>query len=70
MIYGEILNYLLASLVLSSFAEVGRVLVASTPNPKPGLAIRRNIPAQRNQAVACKCIGYVLNDFIGSEGNA
>ena len=70
MIYVQILNYLLASLVRSSLAEVGRVLVASTPNPKPGFAIRRNIPAQRNQAVACECIGYVLNDLIGSEGSS
>ena len=69
MIYGQILNYLLASLVRYSLAEVGRGLVASTPSPKPGLAIRRDIPAQRNQAVACECIGYVLNDLIGSEGN-
>ena len=70
MIYGQILNYLLASLVRSSFAEVGRVSVASTPNPKLGLAMRRDIPAQRNRPVACECIGYVLNDLIGSEGNA
>ena len=70
MIYGEILNYLLASLVRSSLAEVGRVLVACTPNPKLGLAIRRDIPAQRNHAVACECFGYVLNEVIGNEGNA
>jgi hypothetical protein len=54
MIYGQILNYLLASLVLSSLAELGRVLIASTPSPQPGLPIRGNIPAQRNQAVACE----------------
>ena len=64
----EILNYLLASLVRSSFAELGRVLVAWTPNPKPGFPMRRNIPAQRNHAVACECIGYVLNEVIGDEG--
>ena len=66
----EILNYLLASLVRSSCAELGRVLVAWTPNPKPGFPMRRNIPAQRNHAVACECIGYVLNEVIGNEGNA
>ena len=66
----QILNYLLASLVRSSFAELGRVLVAWTPNPKPGFPMRRNIPAQRNHAVACECIGYVLNEVIGNEGNA
>jgi hypothetical protein len=68
----QILNYLLASLVKSPLAKLeklGRVLVALTPTP-PGLAIRRDIPAQRNQAVACECMGYVLNDLIGSEGNA
>ena len=65
----EIVNYLLASLVRSSFAfslakiaKVGRVSVAWTPNPKPGFPMRRNIPAQRNHAVACECIGYVWND--------
>ena len=66
----QILNYLLASLVRSSFAELGRVLVAWTPKPKPGFPMRRNIPAQRNHAVACECIGYVLNEVIGNEGNA
>ena len=30
--------------------------------------MRRDIPAQRNPAVACECIGYVLNEFIGDEG--
>ena len=64
----QILNYLLASLVRSSFAELGRVLVAWTPNPKPGFPMRRNIPAQRNHAVACECIGYVLSEVIGNEG--
>ena len=66
----QILNYLLASLVRSSFAELGRVLVAWTPNPPSGFPMRRNIPAQRNHAVACECIGYVLNEVIGNEGNA
>jgi hypothetical protein len=69
VISGQIVNYLLASLVLSSFAELGRVLVAWTPNPKPGFPKRRNIPAQRNHAVACECIGYVLNEVISNEGN-
>ena len=63
-----IVNYLPASLVWSSFAELGRVLVAWTPNPVPGLPIRRNIPAQSNHAVACECLEYVLNEFIGDEG--
>jgi hypothetical protein len=61
-----IVNYLPASLVWSSFAELGCV----TPNPNPGLPIRRNIPAQRNHAVACECLEYVLNEFIGDEGVA
>jgi hypothetical protein len=66
----QILNYLLASLVRSSFAELGRVLVAWTPNPKSGFPMRRNIPAQRNHAVACEWIGYVLSGVIGDEGKA
>ena len=66
----QILNYLLASLVRSSFAELGRVLVAWTPNPNPGLPMSTDIPTQRNHAVACECIGYVLSKFIGSEGDA
>ena len=70
VIYSEIVNYLLASLVRSSFAELGRVLVAWTPNPKWGFPMRRNIPAQRNHAVACEWIGYVLNEVIVNVGNA
>ena len=35
------------------------------PALKVGLPVRRNIPAQRNHAVACECIGYVCDDFIG-----
>ena len=66
----QILNYLLASLVRSSLAELGRGLVAWTPNPKPGFPMRRNISAQRNHAVACECIGYVLSEVIVNEGNA
>ncbi|MGB8165896.1 MAG: hypothetical protein WCF18_00195 [Chthoniobacteraceae bacterium] len=62
----EILNYLLASLVRSSFAELGRVLVAWTPNPNPGLPMRADIPAQRNHEVVCECFGYVLNEVIGA----
>ena len=75
MIYGQILNYLLASLVRSSpalslakVARVGCVFLTLDRSPNPGLPIRRNIPAQRNHAVACECIGYVLTEFIGSEG--
>ena len=66
----KILNYLLASLVRSSFAELGRVLVAWTPNPNPGLPMRTDIPAQRNHEVACECFGYVLSEVIGNEGDA
>ena len=51
---GEILNYLLASLGKSSYAELGGVPVAWTTNPNPGLPVRRDIPAQRNHAVACE----------------
>ena len=29
--------------------------------------MRRDIPAQRNQAAACECIGYVRSEFIGDE---
>jgi len=66
----EILNYLLASLVwslLAKLVELGRVLVAWTPNPVSGFPMRMDISEQRNHAVACECIGYVLNEFIGSE---
>jgi hypothetical protein len=70
----ESLNYLLTSLMrfslafaLAQYARVGCVSVASKPNPNPGLPVRRNIPAQRNHAVACECIGYVLTEFIGDE---
>ena len=70
VIYDQIVNYLLASLVRSSFAELGRGLVAWTANPKPGFPMRRNIPAQRNHEVACEWIGYVLNEVIVNEGNA
>ena len=66
----QILNYLLASLVRSSFAELGRVLVAWTPNPNPGLPMRTDIPAQRNHEGACECFGYVLSEVIGNEVNA
>ena len=66
----QILNYLLASLVRSSFAKLGRVLVAWTPNPKPGFPMRTDIPAQRNHEVACECFGHVLNEVIGNEGDS
>ena len=66
----QILNYLLASFLRSSFAELGRVLVAWTPNPNPGLPMRTDIPAQLNHEVACECFGYVLNEVIVNEGNA
>jgi hypothetical protein len=32
--------------------------------------MRTDIPAQRNHAVACECIGYVPNEVIGDEGSA
>ena len=70
------MTYLLASLVRSSFAfslakiaKAGRVWVTWTPNPKPGFPIVRDIPVQRNQAVACECRGYVLSEVISDEGN-
>jgi len=50
----EILNYLLASLVRSSFAKLGRVSVAWTPKPPSGFPMRTDIPAQRNHGVACE----------------
>src|SRR5258707_7486251 len=31
--------------------------------------MRRDIPAQRNPAVACECPEYVLTEFIGNEGS-
>jgi hypothetical protein len=69
-------NYLLASLVRSSFAfslakiaKAGHVSIACTPNAKPGFPMRRDIPAQRNHAVTCERIGYVLDGIIGDEGN-
>jgi hypothetical protein len=63
----EILNYLPASFVGSSFAELGRVSVASRQYPKPDLPMRKDIPAQRNHSVACECFGYVLDEVIGFE---
>jgi hypothetical protein len=64
----QILNYLLASLVRSSFAECGRAQVAFTPKPNLALLMRTDIPAQRNHGAACECIGYVLSEVIGAEG--
>src|SRR3954452_7261452 len=66
----EILNYLLASLVSASFAELGRVLVAWTPKLKPGFPMSTDISAQRNHEGACECFGYVLIEVIGNESNA
>ena len=62
------MNYLLASFVLSSFAELSRGVVAWATNP--GLPMRSDIPTQRNLAVACEFVGYVRNDLIGIECNA
>ena len=69
MTYGRIVNYLLASLVRSSPAKLGCVFLALVPSPIPGLPIRRDIPTQRNHAVACECNGYVRSEFIGDEGS-
>jgi hypothetical protein len=72
----EILNYLPASLVLSSLAnsaELGCVWAAcSVPMTKPpsGFPTRIYIPEHRNHAVACGCIEYVLSEVIGIEGKA
>src|SRR6266478_31352 len=69
---GEILNYLLASLIRSSgvisLAKLGRGLLAVAPNPNPGLPGHRHIPAQRDHAVAREWTGYVWIDIIGTEG--
>lgn len=67
MIYGEIENYLPASLRRSSFARPGSELDDVNPNPNPGLPMRRNISAQCNPEVAGVWIGYVWMDFIGVE---
>jgi len=67
VIYGRIVNYLPASLVRSSPAKPGCVFLTLAPGLIPGLPIRRNIPAQRNSPVACECLGYVRNEFIGDE---
>jgi hypothetical protein len=48
----QIFNYLLASLLESSFAELRRVLVAWAPKPPSGIPMRKDIPAQRNHEVA------------------
>ena len=66
----QILNYLLASLVRSWFAELGRVLVARATKPPSGFPMRTDIPAQRNHEVACECVGYVFNEVIGNEGES
>ncbi|MEI9893933.1 MAG: hypothetical protein WDN28_08585 [Chthoniobacter sp.] len=50
----EILNYLLASLVRSSLAKLGRGLVAWLPKPPSGFPMRTDIPAQRNHEIACE----------------
>lgn len=71
VIEGQIVNYLLASPVpvRSSPAALGHVSVPWSPNPKPGFPMRGDIPAQCNHAAACKCIGYVLGEVMGAEGN-
>jgi hypothetical protein len=69
----EILNYLPASLVLSSLAKrptLGCIPVARAVMPYWHFPMSSDASAQRNHAVACECIGYVLNEFIGIEGNA
>ena len=69
----QIVNYLLASLVRSSFVlpcGFAAATVAWMPNPKPGFPMSTDISAQRNHEVACECFGYVLSEVIGNEGDA
>ena len=80
----EILNYLPASLVLSSLAKSAKLgwicfacwLACSVPMTKPPsglpprLPMRIDIPEHRNHAVACGRIEYVLSEVIGVEGKA
>ena len=64
MIYGEIVNYLLASLVRFSFALTARWLDAGIPNPQSDFPIGTNIPAARRHAVVCECFRYVWEKVI------
>ncbi len=67
MIYSEIVNYLLSSLVRFSLPKM---MVSSgfvAPELKSGLPVRRNMSEQRNHTVAGECMGYVLDNFIGFE---
>ena len=58
----EILNYLLASLVRSSFAQLGC--------PKPMPVTDHSIPIRRNLVVAGECFDMVRYALIGDEGIA
>ena len=49
-------NYLLASSVRSSSAELSRIFDGRTFKLNSGFALHRDIPAQRNRSVACVCI--------------
>ena len=57
----QILNYLLASLVRSSFAQLGC--------PKPMPVTDHSIPVRRNLVVAGECFDMVRYALIGDEGN-
>ena len=64
----QIVNYLLASLVRSSFVlrcAFAGWTHASVANPNPGFPMRTDIPPQCDHAGACEAIGYVGSDFIG-----
>jgi hypothetical protein len=69
-IWDQIVSYLLASLVRSSFAQNECSMAALRSKPKPGFRLRWDIPAQLDRPVACQFIGYVLSEFIGDEGKA
>jgi hypothetical protein len=38
-------------------------------NPDMGWPVRTDIPAHGNDEVACEWLGYVSDDFMGSESN-
>jgi hypothetical protein len=76
VIQDQIVNYPLASsgrsLLGFSIAKIAKprhAWIARAPDRKPGFPTGRDIPAQRTHAVACECIGYVVDEIIRDKGN-
>jgi len=75
MIYGEIVNYLPASVVrfrptiaVVKIAGAEPRWVAEMPSRMIGFPEAEIISAQRDRAVVCEGLGYVGSGFIGGEG--